>query len=86
MDFAHRHTRHQVPRGTRLDATQQGKLILLKNVASLRATYQIRLAAFQASTQGLKLMIVVPKHCVAHPTLQRFLKEQGSLVRLERAS
>ena len=43
-----RYTRHQIPRGARADAETNDRIVLVKNVPLLRATYQIRLLAFRA--------------------------------------
>ena len=48
MNGGYRYTRHQVPRGAKADAERDGALFLLKNVSSLRLTYQIRLLTFLA--------------------------------------
>jgi hypothetical protein len=61
MDFVY--TRHQVPRGTLADAEKFNTMYLIKQVQHLRPTYQIRLLAFRAVTEGKKLVLLVPKDC-----------------------
>lgn len=82
MNF--RYTRHQVARGARPDAERNDAYFLLKNVSSLRLTYQIRLLAFRAKDQGRKLVIRVPANCKVHPTLRDFQKEFAKVVQIEK--
>jgi len=82
MNF--RYTPHQVPRGARVDAESFDKLLLIKNVSVLRATYQIRLLLFRAIEVRKKLVIVVPKHCVVHRTLRDLVREHSKIVRIEK--
>ena len=82
MDF--RYTKHQVPRGARADAQRGDKLLLIKIVANLRLTYQIRLLAFRAMDSKMTLIIKVPKACEIHPSLRDYLKKFPKLVRIER--
>ena len=65
-----RYTKHQVPRGARPDAETLDQIVLIKNVSTLRATYQIRLLAFKAYESGKKLVLTVPKNCRIHETLR----------------
>jgi len=80
-----RYTRHQVPRGARADAETFDKIIVVKNVSTIRATYQIRLLAFKAVETGKKLIVTVPKHCQVDRTLREFMKELPKTVRVEKA-
>lgn len=73
-------TRHQTPRGTRTDAEKFNRLYLVKNVSTLRATYQIRLLAFRAVSEGLKLVIKVPKTCIYHSSLLDLIKKTGNVI------
>jgi len=66
-------TKHRVPRGARADAETDDAIILIKKVAELRATYQIRLLAYRASQIGKTLVIEVPKECTIHRSLQNLL-------------
>jgi hypothetical protein len=81
----YRYTQHQVARGTRADAERGDTFYLLKNVSSLRLTYQIQLLTFLANDSSRKLVIRVPGHCVVHPTLRDFLKAYTKIVRIEKA-
>lgn len=83
MDFSY--TRHQTPRGAKPDAEVGDKLYLLKNVSSLRLTYQIRVLAFMAHTRGKKLIIQLPKEAKVHESLKNFVRDSGGLVKVERA-
>ena len=76
-------TRHQVPRGTRADAEKFNRLYLVKNVSTLHATYQIRLLAFRAVSEGLKLVIKVPKACKYHSSLLDLIKKTGNVIMRE---
>ena len=73
-------TRHQTPRGSRPDAEKFGKLYLVKNVSQLRATYQIRLLAFRALSEGLRLVIRVPRACVYHASLLDLIEKSGNVI------
>lgn len=79
-----RYTRHQVPRATRADGEAHDKLVLAKRVSTLRATYQIRLLAFRAVEERKKLVIIVPEHCVIHPTLRALVKELPKTIHIEK--
>jgi hypothetical protein len=79
-----RQTKHQVARGTRPDAERNDALFLVKNVSSLRLTYQIRLLTYRALELRKKLRIRVPKHCTIQPSLANFQKEHSGLVKIER--
>lgn len=73
-------TKHQVPRGTRPDSEKFNRLYLVKNVSTLRATYQIRLLTFRAASEGLKVVLKVPKACVFHPSLLDLIKNTGAVI------
>lgn len=73
-------TKHQTPRGARADAEKFNRLYLVKNVSALRATYQIRLLAFRAVSEKIKLVIRVPKACEFHPSLLDLIKKTGNTV------
>ena len=73
-------TRHQTPRGTRPDAEKFNRLYLFKKVRMLRATYQIRLLTFRAVSQGVKLVIRVPKVCEFHDSLVDLIKKTGNVI------
>lgn len=83
MDFFY--TKHQTPRGAKPDAEVGDKLYLLKNVSSLRLTYQIRLLAFMAHTCRKKLIIQLPKGAKIHEPLRNFVRDSGGLIKIERA-
>jgi hypothetical protein len=78
----YKYTRHQIPRGTKPDAETYDKLYLLKNVSTLRATYQVRMLTFLAMEKGKKLEILVPKHFKAHPSLRDYMKENRKLIKI----
>jgi len=79
-----RYTRHQVARGSRADAETFDTLFLIKNVSVIRATYQIRLLAFNATQSRKRLVIKVPKHCRIHPTLRELIAQLPKTVRVEK--
>lgn len=75
-------TRHQVPRSAMPDATSFNKMYLIKNVSSLRATYQIRLLAFMAVDKGTQLVLRVPAACKFDRSLESLIKTcRKSIVR-----
>ncbi len=80
----YRYTKHQVARGAFPDAQKDGTIRLFKNVATLRATYQVCLLTFLASEAGRKLVIDVPQHFKPHPTLSRLMKEFPKTIRIEK--
>lgn len=67
------------------DAEVGNKLYLLKNVSSLRLTYQIKLLAFTAQSRGKKLIVQLPKEAKVHESLRSFVRESSGLVKIERA-
>ncbi|MDA9529571.1 hypothetical protein [Bradyrhizobium sp. CCBAU 25338] len=73
-------TQHQVPRGTRADAEKFNRLYLIKNVKMLRATYQIRLLAFKATSEGLKLVLKVPSACEFDRSLSELIEETDNTI------
>ena len=75
-----RQTKHQVARGTRPDAAKSNRLYLIKNVKVLRATYQIRLLAVKAETEGLKLVLVVPPACKYDRSLLDLINKTGQTI------
>lgn len=79
-----RYTKHQVPRSARADAETFDRLILLKNVSILRATYQIKLLAYRALETEKKLVIVIPQHSKMDRTLRDLIKELPKVIRVER--
>lgn len=78
------HTRHQVPRGTMPDAIANNRMYLVKYVSTLRATYQIRLLAFRAVSEGTKLIIIVPPHCKLQKDLVALRKMIPRHLQIER--
>jgi hypothetical protein len=60
--------------------------LLLKFVAQLRLTYQIRLLTFGAQQSGARLIIRVPKGCRLSSPLRDFVKTHRSVVKVERVS
>lgn len=81
MDF--QYTRHQVPRGARPDAITADSIYLIKNVSQLRATYQIKLLAFEASASRKKLILKVPEKCLFDSSLKRLVKEMKNTIKRE---
>lgn len=73
-------TKHQVPRGTMADAEKFNRLYLIKNVKTLKATYQIRLLAYKSVTQGLTLVLRVPSTCEFQPSLLELIKNTGNAI------
>jgi len=52
-------------------------MYLIKNVSTLRATYQIKLLAFKAIEIGATLIIRVPESCQFYPSLKTLVKTCG---------
>jgi hypothetical protein len=77
------YTRHQVPRGSRPDAVTRDKTYLIKKVKRLRATYQIRLLAFEASAKSRVLVLKVPEECVFDRTLNELIRKMPSTIKRE---
>jgi hypothetical protein len=82
IDFIY--TRHQVARGALADGEANDKLYLLKNVSTLRLTYQIKLLAYRASQMDGILIIQVPSACRIHASLREFRKRYPSILRIEK--
>lgn len=72
MDY--KYTRHQVARGARADAETSSRIILIKNVSVMRATYQVRLLAFRAEKERKKLILRVPDGCKFDTSLRNLMK------------
>jgi hypothetical protein len=67
-------------RSTRADAAQLDRLYLIKNVKTLRATYQIRLLAYRAVKEGLKLVLKVPQVCEFDRSLLDLISKTGNVI------
>lgn len=73
-------TSHQVARGAMPDAEAFNRMYLVKNVSSLRATYQIRLLAFRAVEKRMQLVLRVPSTCVFDASLDALIQKCGTSV------
>jgi hypothetical protein len=62
------------------DAEKFNRLYLIKNVTTLRATYQVRLLAYRALTEGLKLVLKVPSVCEFQPSLLELIQKTGNAI------
>ena len=71
------------PRGARADAETSDGIYLIKNVARLHATYQVRLLAFAARERGKQLVLVVPPPCQFEPELRALMDAQPEAIRRE---
>lgn len=80
-----RYTQHQVPRGARADAETTDRIVIIKYVSRLRATYQIRLLAFRSMETGKKLVITVPKHCRIDRTLRELIRQMPNNIHVAKA-
>lgn len=84
IDMQFRYTKNQVPRGALADSESHDKMFLLKNVSTLRLTYQIRLLTFKALDSKKKLILRVPTHCRIDTNLREFVRQQQNLIRIDR--
>jgi len=71
------------PRGSRADAETSDGIYLIKNVARLHATYQVRLLAFAARERGQRLVLVVPPSCQFESGLRALMESQPETIRRE---
>ena len=78
-----KYTRHQVPRGALPDAETIDKIYLIKNVSTLRATYQVRLLAFKGIQSYKTLVLKVPPTCQFHTSLKELIKTAGKKIKRE---
>lgn len=76
-------TKHQVPRAASADAEKFNRIYLIKNVRYLRATYQIRLLAFRAISEGKQLVLKVPKICQFDVSLMDLIAANGRSIARE---
>jgi len=74
-----KYTRNQVLRSALPDAEKFNVMHLVKNVSKLRATYQIRLLAYRAVGNKMKLILKVPAHCEFSTSLQALIDTQGNV-------
>ena len=84
IEIEPRNTKHQVARGSRADAETSSRLILIKRVGELRATYQIKLLTFLAAKSGKLLLVETPKNCILHETLLEWVKKHRRFVQIVR--
>jgi hypothetical protein len=71
------------PRGALPDAETPARVHLVKNVATLRATYQIRLLAFLAAQKGKKLVLHVPAACRFEADLEELRMARPEVIERE---
>ncbi len=71
------------PRGARADAETPTEIILVKNVRSLRATYQVKLLAYLAQERGKILVLLLPGGFVLHESLTGLMQKFPGLIRTE---
>ena len=83
MEF--RRTKRGSPRGVRADAETHDRLLLIKRVSEMRATYQVRLLAYRALQEGKKLVIDLPNGCGVHPTLQELISQLPDTIQITRS-
>jgi hypothetical protein len=81
MEF--RYSRWQTPRGARPDAVRGSDRYLIKNVTTLRLTYQVRLLTFAAEQDGGRLILRIPKACRLSADLRQFVAEHKNRLRAE---
>lgn len=79
-----RFTSNQVPRRARADAETTGKIVLIKMVSLLRATYQIRLLAFRAYQEHLQFELYIPKRCRFDVTLNELMRKLPNVIQIKR--
>ena len=77
------HSAGSQPRGTRPDAETADAIVLIKNVSTLRATYQVKLLAYKAVQTGKKLVLHVPPSCRFDPSLQSLIDAMPQIIRRE---
>jgi hypothetical protein len=80
----YRYTSHQIARGARPDAVSGTKWYLTKNLSELRLTYQIRLLTFLAGERGVRLIVRLPKSSRISRDLRTFVKENSTVVKIEK--
>jgi len=78
-------TKRHVARGARPDAEVNNRMYLIKNVSSLRATYQVRLLLYRATQEGAKLVLDVPEACVLSSPLKALIKENRRHIEVVRS-
>jgi hypothetical protein len=79
-----RYTKRQTLRGSRPDAQIVGKIYLIKNVSTLRATYQVRLLTYLAVKSGGVLILRVPGHFEPSESLRLLIQEYPRVIRIEK--
>lgn len=79
-----RYTPHQVPRRARADGETSHRIMLVKNVSTLRATYQIGLLAVRAQETKKRLVLIVPLQCRIDPGLQQLIAVLDKTIQVER--
>lgn len=62
------------------------KLYLLKKLAVLHATYQVRLLAFRARNESKQLVLRVPQTFKAGPSLRKLMAELDGVIRVEKSN
>ena len=71
-------------RATRADGEVGDAIYLIKNVSSLKLTYQIRLLTFQALQSRRALIIGVPRRCQISEQLRTFAEQHSPAIQIKR--
>ncbi len=69
---------------SRADAETESELVLVKYVACLHATRQVRALAERAEAAGKQLVLLVPKGFRPAASLQLLIANHPDVIRLER--
>ena len=77
-------TNPQRLRRAQADAATEDALYLIKRVSVMHATYQVRLLAYHAYEEGLKLIIEVPPYCQIAPSLETLMRTIPGVIDIER--
>jgi hypothetical protein len=78
------YTKHQTPRGSKPDGLVGKKMYLIKNVSEFKLTYQVRLLTYRVLTEGMRLVIQLPKDAKVHAGLRSFISDTDGIVKIER--
>ncbi len=71
-------------RVARPDAETASELVLVKYVACLHATRQVRQLVDRAAAEGKRLVLLVPKGFRPAPSLQLLMANHPDLIRIEK--
>jgi len=85
IEVESRQTSRQTARGAHVDYEDWERIVLIKHVPLLRATYPIRVLARRAQEKGKTLEIQLPNGARLHRSLLDLRRHTGKIIKVTRS-